>query len=311
MNLKNYRHYRKFLAAKYCRAKFMSDILRRLRLSGLSVKLNQYFFSGIQKFLKDNYLSVIQQAEKDTAPAAEKSEYDDCIWIAWFQGLEKAPPLVQHCVKSIQQNANGHKVIIITEKNIFDFVQFPDYIIQKYKAKILTMQQLSNMLRMSLIYKYGGVWIDATMLATAPLSPAIFNSEFYTIKKTSASPYYIPQGRWTTYFLSGKKGCPLAHIIVSVLFAYWKTNTELVDYFLFDQTINFCYENSPMCHALIESVPENNPEAIFFKGRYGKPFDAAEWERIKKTTSLFKLSWKEPFDSTKKGTWYTETIETV
>ena len=41
-----------------------------------------------------------------------------------MQGIENAPALVQRCYQSLQANLKDRKIILITEKNINDYVQF-------------------------------------------------------------------------------------------------------------------------------------------------------------------------------------------
>ena len=108
--------------------------------------------------------------------------------------------------------------------------------------------------------------------------------------------------------MAGKKGCPYGHIVRSVLFEYWKEHDELIDYFMYDQIINLCYENSDVVKQLIDSVPQNNPNVDFFKNRYNESFDKEEWEKVTKSTSVFKLSYKEQIDETKMNTYYTTVV---
>lgn len=308
MNFSMYRHYRMFLAGRYVYARLLSDALKRIHIIIPAVKLNEYFYSGIQLYLKKRYLTVLSAAIQTEPEYTEKSELDGSIWICWFQGLDNAPEIVQKCIQSIRRHAGSHRVVIVTEQNMFDLVQLPDYIRDKYKSGTITMQNFSDILRMALLERYGGVWIDATMFAVSALPEEIFNCNFYTIKRRKGAPFYIPGGRWSAYFLAAKKNSPLIHCCLRIFFEYWKENVSLIDYFLVDHTINFCYDSNTICRELIDAVPENNPDIYFFRGKYDKFYDPAEWDRIKKQTVLFKLSWKEYFDNLLPDTWYSTII---
>ena len=48
------------------------------------------------------------------------------VWICWMQGLENAPELVQQCVSSIQKNLPDRDIVLITEENYSQYVEFPE-----------------------------------------------------------------------------------------------------------------------------------------------------------------------------------------
>ncbi len=309
MNIKSFKHYHKYLDFKYCLAKFFSDILKDLHLKNLSVLLNNIFQTGLQKYLQLRYIPIIRQAEDEIKTnTISKSEFDGNIFVCWFQGMQNAPELVRQCYENLKKNANGHKITLLTNENVFEIVKLPDHVLKKYQEGKITKTHITNLIRTSLLYLYGDLWIDSTILATRSLSEKIFSLPFYTIKKQSCSPYYIPNGKWTSYFMAGKKGCQFGHVVRSVLFAYWKDHDELIDYFMYDHIINMCYDNSSIVRELIDAVPYNNPGCDFFKGKYNQKLNQSEWDSVTKDTSLFKLSYKENIDSSLNNTYYTSII---
>ena len=84
------------------------------------------------------------------------------IWICWWQGIENAPEIVKACVESIKRNAGEYEVIVITDDNCKDYVQFPDWLEGKMENEIFSRTHYSDLLRMSILAKYGGIWIDST-----------------------------------------------------------------------------------------------------------------------------------------------------
>lgn len=45
--------------------------------------------------------------------------------MCWWQGLDNAPEIVKACVDSVRRNAGNREVIIITDKNVREYVSFP------------------------------------------------------------------------------------------------------------------------------------------------------------------------------------------
>lgn len=82
------------------------------------------------------------------------------MWIlfgcAGFQGMEHAPKMVQYCFESLKSNLRDKRIILITEDNYKEYVQFPTYILEKYEKGCFSKTHLSDLLRLELLIKYGG-----------------------------------------------------------------------------------------------------------------------------------------------------------
>lgn len=89
------------------------------------------------------------------------------IWIFWLQGFEVAPPLVQICVSSWEQKNADWTVHRLTEKNIRRYLD--DEFVDRVLAVGLPAVKVSNIFRLKLIARYGGVWADADCYCTRPL----------------------------------------------------------------------------------------------------------------------------------------------
>ena len=88
------------------------------------------------------------------------------VWVCWFQGMDKAPSLVRRCYDSLCEKLVDREIVLITEDNMFNYVSFPDYIVEKWRDGEITHTHMTDLLRLELLIKYGGTWIDATVLCT-------------------------------------------------------------------------------------------------------------------------------------------------
>lgn len=114
------------------------------------------------------------------------------VWFCWLQGIENAPRLVQVCYTSVQKYCADRPVHLITGENMSDFVTLPDYIMQKYHTGIIPPAQFSDILRLALLVKYGGIWIDSTVLLTAPLPRYITHGSFFFYQNKSWGDVPLP-----------------------------------------------------------------------------------------------------------------------
>ena len=88
------------------------------------------------------------------------------IWFCWLQGYNNAPDIVKACHNSLRQNIPDREIIVIDEKNWRDYIELPNYVVDKWEKKQIPAALFSDLLRLELLIKYGGTWIDSTVLCT-------------------------------------------------------------------------------------------------------------------------------------------------
>lgn len=209
------------------------------------------------------------------------------LWTCWLQGEDNAPDLVKKCFRSMRQYMpSDFEMVVITLDNLDKYLTLPDFVIKKYKAKIISNPHFSDIIRLSLLKKYGGFWIDATCLLTAPLPSKIYNSEFFI---------YRSFGKFSKTFINN---CfiyskPYNHIIVKWLAAvvkYWAAEKFTLEYFLHhylfiallerDNDFKQCYdrysldETDENMHIIFRFAENNGPEISedFYKTACEKSF---------------------------------------
>lgn len=102
------------------------------------------------------------------------------IWQYWAQGFdaEKMPPLIQICLDSIKKYAPDYNIIRLSDENISQYIDLPEWIISK--KNVIPIAHYSDLLRCLLLSTYGGIWLDAAVLLTGPLPQYLFSSDFFT-----------------------------------------------------------------------------------------------------------------------------------
>ncbi|WP_050983956.1 capsular polysaccharide synthesis protein, partial [Treponema sp. JC4] len=152
----------------------------------------------IYTFLKSKYKKFLKHYPRNIN---EKHEYSNIIWWCWFQGEENAPELCKACLNSIRKAMPDKEVRVITKDNLFNYVNFPPFIIEKYKKGIISYTHFSDLLRLELLIKYGGTWIDSTVFCTATPEYA-FNIPIFVFKTNERNDPGIAAQSW---FISSEK----------------------------------------------------------------------------------------------------------
>lgn len=286
---------------------------------------NRQFKLGVTRFLsavfKDSGIGnhfgkkvqsiIISQLEQEFSYVLNKykdyrgdCEYDEQspVWVSWMQGFDNAPDVVKKCIESIK-NSTKHPVNIVTEDNLMSFYDFPEYIMQKYRKGIISKAQFSDILRMTLLSEYGGLWIDATIFIPEKLPEEIFEYEFYTCKRKPVVSGYVSNYMWTSFLNGCQKNCVVQKVNRELFYEYWKKNNYLIDYLLVDYFMMIVYRNIPYAKQLIDNVPYNNSKIEELQSRMSLPFNQKDYDELihNGDTSLFKLSWRMPFDKTTKS----------
>lgn len=228
------------------------------------------------------------------------------IWVFWYQGEESMPDIIRMCYNSICQNANGRKVVLLTKDNVGDYVQMPAFIMEKVKKGYITFTHLSDLVRVSLLYKYGGTWMDATLLTTAPIDNSWMNGVFGTVKVHPLSEGTISDYRWTSFYMFCQPGSLAMKCFRDVMFAFLGKNRGMLDYFFIDYTFELLYQKNPSFKKIVDENPYTN-QHIFdchlneaYHGQFEK-----EWA----DTRVFKLNRRMVVDKKVKNSVYQHVAE--
>ena len=254
--------------------------------------LNVLLHDVIEKYQFCEYNAPIKEPEKAV------------IWVLWWQGEENAPEIVKACIRSIRKNANGHKVIFLSQENYQSYVTLPEMIVKKHNAGVISHAAYSDMIRLSLLSKYGGMWIDATVFISQPIPEELFLKDFFTLKTYNRNYTWVSKSRWTGYYLAGKKNFQLFTFARDALFLYWQKMDYIIDYLLPDYVYELAYQNISVVRRAIDDLPDNNKRRGDLMAAINNEYDPELFQMLKTgETFASKLSWRygNPVATTKNG----------
>lgn len=244
--------------------------------------------------------------------ASTSESFSGRIWLCWWQGLDQAPELVKRCVRSIEEHAGGHEVILITDENVREYITFPKWLLEKHQKGIISKTNLSDLLRLSLLAKYGGLWLDSTFLCTGELEDLAFGSPLFSIKRPDYGHCSVACGYFAGYALACDSDTRWIFSVIRDFFLrYWKTNDFLVDYLVVDYMIVLAQRHCSEIEEAFAAIRPNNPRCDDLFVRLGDIYHEDDWLELKAETSLFKLSWKQTFPTARDGqaTYYGKLVE--
>jgi hypothetical protein len=176
--------------------------------------------------------------------------------------------------------------------NVGDYITLPQWIIDRYVNEQMSDSHLSDILRFGLLYRYGGMWLDATYFMTAQISKELLTKRsFYSVRVPIPTWYqHIAQGRWSANFLAGKAGNLIFRYMLNGLYAYWQMQERTIDDELMDYIMMVGYRNLPEVKASIDALQIDQPDILNLRLMLKSKFDRATYDKICSTTSFFKMN---------------------
>lgn len=292
----------------YWKAGVLPYALGQLILTGGTKKGLEILRLGVQMKIRNKLrhgsINVLRQFDKDYHnQVAQPSEPSGKIWICWMQGMENAPMLVQKCYESIKARLNDREIILITSQNRKDYVTMPEHIEEKYSKGIITHTHFSDLLRVELLCKYGGTWIDATVFCSGHNIPGyFFDSSFFVFQnlKPGADGATCNVSSW---FMTAWANHKFMLAQRALLFDYWERYDYQVDYFLFHYFISIVSEFYAEDWKKIIQFPNSFPHVLQLM--QFETFNQKKWDAITEACPFHKLTYKHIVDNmTIKDTYY-------
>ena len=237
-----------------CLSLFLYDLSKELKWKCLFDSVQMYWRKGIIKYLSKYFDKTDSYKNRNV-----KGVSDNIIWVCWFQGESEAPDLVKSCIMSIKKNAGNNKVVVLTDENISDYVDIPDYIYEKVRTGVITRTHFSDILRLALLNRYGGLWLDATIFVSGAIPVDIFSYDFWSIRDDGYKyGNYGSLYRWTAFCMSAKPNNVLIRRSLQVLYNYWAKENGFVHYFIIDYVMSLVCENDFMANNQVNKIKPSN-----------------------------------------------------
>lgn len=252
----------------------------------------------MMSYFEKRYQNFIKNYKFDNIDIPQESKFRNKIWVCWWQGLDNAPMLVKKCIESLCKNAGSNEVIIIDEKNYKKYANIPEIIETKKKEGIISRTHFSDFLRLELLAEHGGVWLDSTFFAKNLKISKILDMPVWSIKRPGYGHLSVSCGDFANYSL----GCNFENRRVFAVFRdflleYWKNNNIMVDYLFLDYLIELAIKHDEYIGKKFSEIPSNNFQCDELLKVLGEKFDENKWLELLENTDLFKLTWKQNFQT--------------
>ena len=216
------------------------------------------------------------------------------VWVCWLQGMENAPKPIQVCYEALKKNLLGNDIILITEQNIGKYIEFPSHIVDNRNKGIISNVHFSDLLRLELLIRHGGIWIDADVLCTGnkciddvskiPLFVLKNPPEYKNIYTSLASSWFIAAWRNSVILTATR----------DLLYKYWADMDYIINYFIIHLFFRMAAEYfADEWKSIPEAINRLNPRVL--REEKFDPYSKARFEELKQISDFHKLSYKQKY----------------
>ena len=326
-------HYKQFGRAKLVWQYAKLGALWPAVKASVSCLLKQQSFKGIypevlrrvEPFLVQKYGSKVQEFKKfldGPSGKAERNgsrelmhEHPKVIWWCWLQGYDAAPPIVKACYNSLMREFkgsrvqglnDGYEIKVIDGENWKEYIELPDFIVKKWEKKQIPPALFSDLLRLELLIKYGGTWIDSTVLCTgfkefeclssssgSSSSPSVqefkeyLDADLFLFQYTKQGSIPVSISNW---FISAHSNNEVLIVLRDMLYAYWKDFDCVLDYYVFHLFFAMISKEYPEQIAAMPYGQSQN--SLVLLHHWDEKFDQKKWDKLTSQVCFHKMAFR-------------------
>ncbi|MEM7687716.1 MAG: capsular polysaccharide synthesis protein [Pseudomonadota bacterium] len=250
-----------------------------------------------------------------TEPSQGSKTIPKILHALWLQGRENAPPYVQANLDRWERLNPDYELRVIDRQGVRDLLAHTGIDTDWFQPSAL-----ANIARLQLLYNHGGVWTDATLLPTRPLSDWLDDIEkpdgFFAFSNPA------PDRVLSVWFLVSTKANPVIGTWLEGLLRYWEEDhapfpTYVIPddpvasvmpgkgrkdrkypYFAFAYTFAYLLTVDPEFRAMWErcpDVPAIPCHALLNLHKSGVKISPAQVEECLQGAPVLKLNWRHSY----------------
>jgi len=173
------------------------------------------------------------------------------IWTLWLQGWEQAPPIVQACITSWRRLNPAWRINALDEQSLRNFLP-AETLADIFQTPSDAIEALTDRIRIELLARYGGVWVDGATMCARPLDDWLHDhltEDFFAFERPGLNRLVA------SWFLAARRGSYIVDQWRLRTSAYWNGRKRRGDYFWFHQLFAEGVASDPEWWRLWEGVP--------------------------------------------------------
>lgn len=277
---------------------FAKTVLRKLHLTESCAGrwLNSKRVRCLETWFAKQFGAIVDgYAESSETAVPFTADSDKTIWACWLQGVESMPQTLKTNLERIHKLNPGYTVRCLDLSSACELIEVPPVIMERFHKGMLSPAHLVDYIRVALLERYGGIWMDLTLFQIAPTPDDVLSYPMYSVKglKPFEFSQYIPDGtQWQIYYLGAQPHALFYKVFKKMIESYIEKYKYSVDYF-FMYYLAALARSVPAVEKGYEKVPDNNThcEMIMDVVLENIPLENASLQKLcSKDTWIYKTS---------------------
>ena len=284
------RNLEKYLVVSDTQDKVEADVQNKSIVQQLSTnKENLEAHFEVDQEAQNN--SVVQSLSTDNLSTCV------ALWQYWHQGKENAPDLIQKCFESVQKYESDKEIHVLSFDTIKNYVEIPQKYYDLLNSGKIPIAIFSDILRLYLLEKYGGCWVDSTIYLTDKIPQSVWDSDFCVVQKNPLTD--LQENKMSCFFIRAKKDSANLRAIKRSIENYWAENDFLLNYFMFEHISTMLSCKTPELKSEWDNMPYLDGNIIgTLQTMMEKDFNKEEFNNLKTKTFMHKLTYKKHISET-------------
>jgi tetratricopeptide (TPR) repeat protein len=232
-------------------------------------------------------LAHLDEIRERAAAGAEPGRAVPRVWIYWGQGFASAPAIVRRCHEELMRYHAAGEVVALDDRLLSEYVEIPKVVMRRTRRD---RTKFSDVLRLELLSRYGGVWLDATCFVRGRLLdrlPELLPSGFFAFRYRRA--------RIASWCLASEPGNQVVAMTREAQYVYWEHFRRPFDYYLLHHLFESLYYLAGEFREAYEPTPRLGvgPPSRFAR-IINEPYDSVRYEEVLDGCFVHKLTHKIP-----------------
>jgi hypothetical protein len=238
----------------------------------------------ILRFVSQHLDEIREQA---AVGQRKETELPRRIWVYWAQGMQSAPAVVRRCQEELLRLHTNEEVVVLDDSLVPHYVDVPPIVLERTQHD---KTKFSDVLRLELLARYGGIWMDATCLPRQRVFEPVVDllaSGFFAFRYRSA--------RISSWLLASEPNHPIVALLREAQYVYWEQHRRPLDYYLIHHLFEALYYLDEGFRAGYDATPNVSSDVPSrFARMMHEPYDPEAYEAMMNACWVHKLSNRSP-----------------
>ena len=208
------------------------------------------------------------------------------IFTFWAQGFSDAPAIVRRCHEELRRLHPATEIVVLDAASVDEYITLPPHIDRMLAGD---PTKLSDLLRLELLSRYGGVWLDATCLPRVRLLDILPQ----LLRPSGFFAFTIRRGQAASWFLASEPDHYLVAMMRESHYEYWRHYDHILDYYMFHHIFEALYHVDDRFRALWDATPTvSRLGATVFRQAMLSPHDPTTFQALIDGCFVHKLTYK-------------------